>query len=743
MENKQQKKLIRRAYDATKNAIKRSSKHFKRVLLGAALGTSLGVAVTACGRTDGYENTTCYSGCPDSGALQQDASSQNDAVQFDTQPRQDSGSDAKQTDGGVDGPIPPQYNYTINNLIGDYLNRDLLDRDKGAKGYPLNTPETNPNANPFSDGSGGSIGQDKTEMNRIDGTMFAPFATATITDATAAKSYSEQQDFWVGGDSHYSDVAQDVVGNIDFAAYTLKFQGYNDFFGIPVCTTPTMMDYTGCKNTGGNLDQATETHRLTLSFLGEDWIISEMSAPAGVSLTNESQLVGGGVIRLAKEAVSGILNAGEGFQVDNLNFRYDNYEVNGATVSAIISVLDANGNLLKKDKITSGSTKEIIINGESYRFHIYEIAIGSPPNADWIDAAIFSKELKLMHGQKLDPDFDTNRYWKVNLGWKNKGASVTDTAPDHLRTVILYSDLISSLSSGGSQELLPGDYIPIVQDPVNLTLTYKGLSATPATYSTLQFELEKNSIFMVSAAYGPLGSNGQRVSCTINAPFVSVTSSASGSVFTVDGVQGVTPTGTTSASDGEFIVATNGANCGGMVGALMKGSLFMKTSPSSEYWAYLDYAPFYNTDAVRIKYPLTGDGVSDTYLGIIAYQYVKDFMPQIGDFDFTIGEETGTGVSKHSFAALQVGLKLAGSFSTFNYDAPGNGGIGYYYKMNHVTVFPSAGPVMECNTWPNSCLMEEGFITERGSVFTQITDTTVTFDIAGELVYSQFVLAKK
>jgi len=730
MEQKHQKKLFRRIYDKSKNAL-------KKAILGTTVALGIGAAAIACGgRPDVCDNGSpyCYPGKQDAGMLipldsgmpQQDARTQNDAVQFDAQPKQDAGNDARQNDSGTDaqqtdgGVQPPQYSYTINNLIGDYLNRDLLDRDNGAKDYSLSTSETDQNANPFSDGAGGSIGLDKTSMNRVDGTMFPPFATNTLMDFAAAREYDEQQDLWVGGDSHYSNVAHNMVGNINFVSYTLKFKGTGDDFGIPVCTTPTNNDYASCKDTsaGGNIDYATETHKLRVKFLGDDWILSEMYNPT-TTLTSENAVINGGYVKLAKESVSGILNQNESIAIDNLTFRLDDLETIGNSTRAIFSVLDANGNILKKDTIGPAETKEIVVNGRSYLFHCYKVAPNYPLGAKWANLAFFSKELKLMDGQKLDPDYDNNRYWKIYLGWKNRGASVTDTTPDHLRTIILYADDIAKLSSGGRTELIPGDYIPIVQDPVKMTLAYKGLSATPSTYSTLQFDLERNSNFTISSTYGP---NGQ--ACTINVPYVRVTSSLSGSVFKLG-----------LSSDSSFLVAANGGNCNNT--PFLPGTGFIKKSPSSEIFDIANMPSANTTVGYNVKY-LTAADSSGTYGGVIPVIKpgpTTGLEPSLKVY-FNITESAGENASVELVDVMAFGVKVDGAASTLNFDM-NQGGSTLFFKKDNVRYFYS-GPVST-----GIVFAPEGFVTERGSKFVSMTDTTVTFNIAGELVYSQFYLATK
>lgn len=737
MKKQVRKNLFRRTYEKTQKFVK-----------AAALCATLSIAVACGARSSVFE-------VPDDSGIQDSKPLKPDVVQFDVvKPISDSGVDShpdtllpgcppKTGPAPKPNPTPPQYSHTVNNLIGDYLNRDLLDRDKGQTSYSFNTSETSSEANPFSDGAGGTLGPQFGNMHRIDGSVFPPFMSSTLTDNDAGKTYSEQQNLWVAGHSQYSEKYDDVVGQISTLTYTMKFSGSGDQFGIPVCTTPTnqpgdLSNYAACKSSTGSMDYATETHKFNVKFLGEDWVITQMQPPI-TSLDNEQALAGGGTVKIAKVRVSGILNKDEALMVDDFRFRLDDIETHNNTSAAVISVIGLNDVLLKKDKVSPWTTKEFTVCGKTYLFHVYKLAPGYPFGAKWADVAIFNKELKLMHNTKLDPNNNNNKHWKVYLGWKNKGASVSGTKPDHLRSIIIFADDIGKLSSGGSHILQVGDYIPILSDPEKLRFSYNGLTGTSANYSILRAELESLN-FNISPTYGPMDSSGVRMACSIHAPYVRIKSSINGSVFTVENVLG---TGSqTSASGNQFIVATSGASCNGSIGGLMKGALFMKVSLTSNNWAYLDYAPHYLKDSVIVKFPSAGDGTSNTWVGSLSYAYHKDYVQNAGDFAFSVNEEAGVGVSKNSPSNMGFGLKLDGTNSTFNFDGMQSPGS-YWYKMDNVRYVNPAGPVSPCTSGPGSCFLEEGGITDRGSQFTSMSNTLVEFKIANTLVYTQFRLVMK
>jgi len=148
-----------------------------------------------------------------------------------------------------------------------------------------------------------------------------------------------------------------------------------------------------------------------------------------------------------------------------MKFQLDDLEAHGDTTSAIISVLDANGNILKKDKVDPGSTKEFNVGGKTYRFHVYKVAPGYTFGAKWADVAIFAHELELVDGDELNSDEDDNEGWEVALGWKNMDATVAEDDPDTLRTIAIFAEDIEDVSSNGEETLEEGDYVEVVKNP--------------------------------------------------------------------------------------------------------------------------------------------------------------------------------------------------------------------------------------------------------------------------------------
>jgi len=125
-------------------------------------------------------------------------------------------------------------------------------------------------------------------------------------------------------------------------------------------------------------------------------------------------------IILGKEAVTGIVNQGESFPIDNLKFQLDDLSLTNGVKTAIISILDANDNVIKKDLVTVGSTKEYVIDGKTYYFRVYQVAPGYTFGAKWAEAGIFTSVKTVSDGGQLT-DSDGTYALKLNVS----GTTVT------------------------------------------------------------------------------------------------------------------------------------------------------------------------------------------------------------------------------------------------------------------------------------------------------------------------------
>lgn len=163
-----------------KGVFRRAKGKYAAAIAAVALSAAAG-----CGRTELLVEPSCS--C-DSGVCQtqSDAGQAKDAGSLDSGPSNDAGTknDAgTNSDAGADGGVPqPVVLWQGSNLIGDYLNRTLDDRGPNSSpsdisaAYPIGGSDTDQNANPFTDGKGGSIGPSDVFMYKIDGSQVNEFA---------------------------------------------------------------------------------------------------------------------------------------------------------------------------------------------------------------------------------------------------------------------------------------------------------------------------------------------------------------------------------------------------------------------------------------------------------------------------------------------------------------------------------------------------------------------------------------
>jgi len=461
-------------------------------------------------------------------------------------------------------------------------------------------------------------------------------------------------------------------------------------------------------------------------------------------------------------------------ETDNLKFHLDDLEAHGDTTSAILSVLDANDNILKKDKIAPGETKEFNIQGKTYRVHVYKVAPGYTFGAKWADMAIYAKELKLESGKYLDEDQETNPNWKVALGWKNKdgasddaGTPGNEAAPDHLRSIILWSDKLDGLTVGGEDEKMgPGAYIPFVEDPVVWKLTYSGLDITNADRDTLKFELSKTGEKRFSESLMD-STTSAYLNCKVIAPYIEVSSSKTGTPLRVSqdyGYKEVDISGAnavvsdpTDMNYNELYIALNDLQCGADWSSLksLYGGIFMRLSSSgAEHYGFAPFDDDTTMDnefarTLEIEYEDIGDGdttffngggvievkpinaatgaisddVSDGAVGIIGPNTFEEYLEPDVDLDslantnflFVMAEKAGEGTSDDSTDYWVFGVD---NTPTFKYDD--NVGTNTVMTDNGDEIFYTyAGPVNSIGTFD---IKEDGFVseTQTRSLTTQV-----------------------
>ncbi|MBD3210813.1 hypothetical protein GF318_05510 [Candidatus Micrarchaeota archaeon] len=115
-------------------------------------------------------------------------------------------------------------------------------------------------------------------------------------------------------------------------------------------------------------------------------------------------------VTLAKEAMSGIVNQGEALAIDDITIGLDDLEVHGDVTMAIVSVVDAMGNVLQRDRIGAGQTKTIVIGDREYNLHAYALAPGYTFGAKWAELAVFSEIVEVREDTPFTCEQGTFRF---------------------------------------------------------------------------------------------------------------------------------------------------------------------------------------------------------------------------------------------------------------------------------------------------------------------------------------------
>ncbi len=732
----------------------RAKDRYALTIAGAALAASL---AAGCGRTGLLAEPQ---------APPQNDGGVSDSGIVDSGPTQDSGSD-----GGTQ--LLPLWEGK--NLIGDHLDRTLGDREahtsalEMASAYPIGGSDTNENANPFTDGNGGTIGPSEVFLHRIGAAQAPVFADASLSDSKSGTAYMERQDIWLSGDNRFEQSEGSVIGDLRFLAYTLRFDGPGQGSGgIPVCTSADGTDYSACMSsppTGGtSYADSTESHRLSVRFLGSDWIVTGMEAPSQLALADDHSLVKGGSLRLGREAVSATLGQDDYLIVDGLKFRFDDIESSAGSTAMVLSVLDANDNVLKMDKVLPGQTKQFQIDGKAYPFHLYNAASGM--GGMWASCAILSQELELRDGSQLDPDNGLNPAFKVALGWKNIGGSPSASRPDSLRTVAVYSDTIEEASSSGDSRLLIGDYVPLMQSPAEWRLMYTGLDLQSDERSELRIELRRSDLVLAQVD-GVL--QGQSVQCTVKAPYIRVSSSASGPVFSSAQLNGG------SLSDDGFVVPlSSGVSCEAQGFPLPLGKIFMKQSPSSSAWglgsALISYGAIGNQTpgqgvsaggTIFVDVPGGWSGVTSVLASSGADCQSAPCIDPAGNKsgvpDAYIGvfETDGSGASSQYRGFFVIGVDGSGTGdpadATLSFDSHAKNGFilssAGKALYGHATPngFPSlyGGPFQSGPVQGGIEAAEPPYVSERGSMLVSVSENEVRLSMAKRLANAVWRLVGK
>ncbi|MFH1685155.1 MAG: hypothetical protein ABH983_02510, partial [Candidatus Micrarchaeota archaeon] len=641
-----------------------------------------------------------------------------------------------ETDGEVDGDIESDGDADedvieppTGPLIGDHINRRLGDREDNIAGdsdsaYTIGGSEESENANPFTDGNGGDIGVSEEFMYHMSSTDTELLMDNIVIDDHTADTFQQEHNVWVRGDTHFSTDTDSIVADVRFIAYSTKFHATTDHdLGIPVCGSSTET-YPECLD---SWEDVTAAHRVAISFMGEEWILLNMDPPGDAALDNDHNVVAGGRIKIGKESMYSQIARGETITQGDYTIRIYDFEEHGEILCAIVDIEDETGELLERDRIGLGQTKEFSIMGEELVIHLYDILPEDAFDDERASLAVLSRVLELEDGAEVNQDEDDNHDWYVALTWKNHGGNAEDLQADNLRSVIVYADDVEDVSTSGETELEEGDRITFIRNPESMSFVYEGLDITSDERHQVEIEIQELPIGITEDA-GPVDGTGAQVACLIYAPYITIQVGDS-ETFVVHG----TTSGT--ATSNLVMIASSGGYCEGTIGDLNEGDLIMHVSPSS-----IDNALARYRSGTVIEFATIGDGVSWETGGIIQVSRFEDtvFASQ-GPFssetpDFFIGIVEDAGPENSGFvSSVHIGAWTSVSSPTFDRNLTNVHGEVLFSDDGFVVQM--AGPVDT-----GRVVVDEGYITERGSVLGAVTDTTVTMSVADRVVHTNFFI---
>ncbi len=328
---------------------------------------------------------------------------------------------------------------------------------------------------------------------KVTGSNYPPLKDYVIHDTHTGTSYDENQYLYVKSDKVFfsNDVDGDFRSENTQVAYEIVFG--ND--GLPVCGDSVAGNWAYCNplnTTNANDDKMTPNHRVKIMYLGEEWVVSDMSGMPAVGVGDTM----GGKIKLAKEsAYSPKLQIGESLDLGDGNKLVlgDLKPASGGQPKdlAIFSIKNAAGEEIANKVVAQGDTTEINAGSNTYRVRVYQAAPGYTLAEKWAEVAVFANELTLESGQKID-DTD-NRDYKVRLLWKDRD-SVSPTT-DALHKIQVYLT-----KTGAYTNLNPGDSIDLLKVPARWRFTFSGNKLQDKDYDQLTYSLEGSNSFGFNAS---------------------------------------------------------------------------------------------------------------------------------------------------------------------------------------------------------------------------------------------------
>jgi len=320
---------------------------------------------------------------------------------------------------------------------------------------------------------------DQLTALKITGSNYPPLADYVVHDTHTGKTYDENQYLYVKSSKvYFSGDDGDFRSENTNVAYEIVFG--ND--GLPVCGDSQSGDWAYCKNNKTDYDKETENHRVKIKYLGDEWVVSDMSNP-----TNCASDPKAGKIKLAKEsAYSPKLQIGESLDLGDGNKLVlgDLKPASGGQGEdrAIFSVKNAAGEEIANKVVAAGDTVDIPAGSNTYRVHVYQAAPGYTLTEKWAEVAVFANELTLESGKRVD-DTD-NKDYKVKLIWKDRDDD-TNPSCDALHKIQIYLQ-----KTGQYANLNPGESLDVLKNPAKWRFTFSGNKLQDKDYVPVTFTLE-------------------------------------------------------------------------------------------------------------------------------------------------------------------------------------------------------------------------------------------------------------
>ncbi len=586
----------------------------------------------------------------------------------------------KYTEDRMTAPRGSANNYSTTTEI-----KPTFDRDPTLNGNVANTA---PEVGDPGSANGAAHGR------KITGGEFPSLATATIRDtqASGSKSYTEEQTLWVYGKTVYDETLKAVVTTDPNVAYKVDFT--HDQYGLPQYS---------CGNYGSSScsdNDLTSRHRVSIKFLGEDWIISEMSPPDGMSDFNPSTYVAktgtGSSISLAKESAYGVVHIGENLSAGAYGVKLADISLATGTANvhaAAIEIYDANGVLAKETQVDPDSTYTWNApDGTKLKIHIYKTQPGYTLASKWAEMAIYSNEMTLTHNTKID-NVD-NPLWTPYLYWSNNPNNSNVTT---LKSIVLMRSRTHPDTMG--VKLNKGDSIPVITTPQKFLMKFDGLNLESADYDGLVFSVTGSG---TSISYGP---SGCASSTTLASTFLQVSTGVT-NAFTVDG-----------SPVSNFYIDLNNVNEDGAM-------VFYQASGQNCFYN----KTFANTTTTELASYNLGDGVMQS----IALNRV-DKNGENGNVSLYLEEKASatTDDKDRFYLELDNITDSAWAFTgTSTQDK-----IKYRYAV-------STGPACTASTCTtNLKAIDPGYVSERGSMFYALDSKSATLKVAKKVAEANYYVS--